>query len=144
MKFCVNLLKDLLDVKAHTHAKPDPQMTWMNTAQALLIAQFIAKPTSTIVQLEKMKTDANYLMNVSKKNEDSMVSCAHSTALKNVMKANFSVPGVLMKQDAKLQVNVEIRKNTNGDPELKLSPKLNALDTVQPNVLSMKSYVHHS
>ena len=75
---------------------------------------------------------------------DLMVSSAHSTAQKNVMKANFSVPGVLMKQDAKLQVNVEIRKNTNGDPELKLSPKLNALDTVQPNVLSMKSYVHHS
>ena len=137
-------MKHLLDAKAHTHAKPDPQMTWMNTAQALLIAQFIAKPTSTIVQLEKMKTDANYPMNVSKKNEDSMVSSAHSTAQKNVMKANFSVPGVLMKQDAKLQVNVEIRKNTNGDPELKLSPKLNALVTVQPNVLSMKSYVHHS
>jgi len=88
--------------------------------------------------------DASYLMNVSKKNEDLTESSAHSTAQKNVMKANFSAPEALMKLDAKLQVNVEIRKNTNGDPVLKLSQKLNALDTVHPNVLPMKSYAHHS
>merc|ERR1712212_350313 len=106
MKFCVILMKDLLGAKAHTHVKPDPQMTWMNTVLALLIVQSIAQ--------------------------------------KNVMKANFSAPEALTKLDAKLQVNVEIRKNTNGDPVLKLSQKLNALDTVHPNVLPMKSYVHHS
>jgi len=144
MKFCVILMKDLLGAKAHTHVKPDPQMTWMNIALALLIVQSIAKPTNTTVQQEKMKMDASYLMNVSKKNEDLTESSAHSTAQKNVMKANFSAPEALMKLDAKLQVNVEIRKNTNGDPVLKLSQKLNALDTVHPNVLPMKSYAHHS
>ena len=46
MKYCVTLLKDLLDVRAHTSVKPDPKMTWINTAPAQLIARFTAKPTN--------------------------------------------------------------------------------------------------
>ena len=137
-------MKHLLDAKAHTHVKPDPRMIWMNTVQAPLIAQFTVKPTNTTVQQEKMKMAVNYLMNVSKKKEDLMVSSVHSIAQKNVMKANFSVLEVLMKPVAKLQVNVETKKNTNGDQELKPNQKLNALDTVHPNVLLMKSFAHHS
>ena len=64
MKFCVILMKDLLDARAHTHVKPDQQMTWMNIAQALLIAQYIAKLTNSIVHQEKMKMAANYRINV--------------------------------------------------------------------------------
>jgi len=143
-KFCAILMKHLLDAKAHTHAKPDPRMTWMNTAQAPLIAQFTVKPTNSIAHQEKMKMDVNYLINVSKKNEDLMVNFVHSIAQKNVVKANFSVLEVLMKPVAKLQVNVETKKNTNGDQELKPNQKLNALDTVHPNVLLMKSFAHHS
>jgi len=143
-KFCAILMKHLLDAKAHTHAKPDPRMTWMNTAQAPLIAQFTVKPTNSTAHQEKMKMDVNYLINASKKNEDLMVSFVHSIAQKNVVKANFSVLEVLMKPVAKLQVNVETKKNTNGDQELKPNQKLNALDTVHPNVLLMKSFAHHS
>jgi len=116
----------------------------MNTAQAPLIAQFTVKPTNTTAQQEKMKMDVNYLTNASKKNEDLMVSSAHSIAQKNVMKANFSVPEVLMRLVAKLLANVETKKNTNGDQELKPNQKLNALDIVHPNVLLMKSFAHHS
>ena len=73
-----------------------------------------------------------------------MVSSVRSIAQKNVMKDNSSVLEVLMKPVAKLQVNVETKKNTNGDQELKPNQKLNALDTAHPNVLLMKSFVHHS
>jgi len=144
MKFCAILMKDLSDARDHTHAKPDPRMIWIITAQAPLIAQSTARPTNTTAQLEKMKMDANYPTNVSRKNEDSMVNFAHSTAQKNVTMANFSVPEASMKLDAKPQANVEIKKNINGDQELKPNPRPNALDIVQPNVLPMKFFAHHS
>ena len=91
-----------------------------------------------------MKMAASCPIYVLKRNEALMENCAHSIAQKNVMKANFSVLEVLMKPVAKLQVNVETKKNTNGDQELKPNQKLNALDIVHPNVLLMKSFAHHS
>jgi hypothetical protein len=41
MKFCVSLMKALLDAKVHMNAIHGQKMTWMNTAQAQLIAQSI-------------------------------------------------------------------------------------------------------
>ena len=144
MKFYASLMTDLLDAKDHTHAKPDPRMIWMNSAQAPLTAQFTAKPTSSTVQQEKMKMDVDYPTNVSRKKEDSMVSFAHSTAQKNVTKDNFSVLEVLMKLDAKPLANVETKKNTNGDQELRPNQNPNAPDIVHPNVLLMKYFAHLS
>ena len=143
-KFCASLMILHWDAKVHTHVKPDQRTTWMNTVPALLIAQFTAKQMNSTAQPEKMKMDANYPINVLKRNEDSMENCAHSIAQKNVTKVNYSVLEVLMKLDAKLPANVETKKNTNGDQELQLNPKLNALDTAHPNVLLMKSFAHHS
>jgi len=137
-------MTDLLDVKDHTHAKPDPRMIWMNSAQALLTAQFIAKPTSSTVQQEKMKMDADYPTNVLRKKEDLMASFARSTAQKNVTKDNFSVLEVLTKLDAKPLANVETKKSTNGDQELGPNQNLNALDIVHRNVLLTKFFAHLS
>ena len=116
----------------------------MNIAQALLIAQYIAKLTNSTVHQEKMKMAANCPINVSKRNEDSMENCAHSTAQKNVTKVSYFVPEESTKLDVKQQANVETKRNTNGDQELKPNPKLNALDTAQPNVLPMKFFAHHN
>ena len=132
------------DAKVHIHVKPDQKTTWMNTVPALLIVQFTAKQMNSTAQPGKMKMDVNFPMNVLKRNEDSMENCAHSIAQKNVTKVNYSVLEVLMKLVAKLQVNVETKKSTNGDQEQKPNQKLNALDTVHPNVLLMKSFAHHS
>ena len=128
------------DAKAHTHAKPDQRTTWMNFVQVLPIAQFTAKQTNSTAHLEKTKMAANYPTNVSKKREDLMESFVHSIAQKNVPKANCSVLEVLMKQDVKDQAVAEIKKNTDGDLELKKNPKQNVLDIVQLNVSPMKSY----
>merc|ERR1712179_517257 len=121
-KFCVNLMIHHWDAKAHTHAKPDQRTTWMNIVQVLPIAQFTAKQMNSTAHLEKTKMAANYPT--------------------NVPKVNCSVLEVLMKQDAKDQAVAEIKKNTDGDLELKKNPKQNVLDIVQLNVSPMKSYVH--
>ena len=106
----------------------------MNTAPVLPIAQFTAKQTNSTAHLEKTKMAANYPTNVSKKREDLMESFVHSIAQKNVPKANCSVLEVLMKQDAWDLAVAEIKKNTDGDPELKPNLNLNAPDIVQLNV----------
>ena len=116
----------------------------MNSAQVLPTAQFIVKPTNSTVQLEKMKMDADYPTNVLRKKEDLMASFAHSTAQKNVTKDNFSVLEVLMKLDAKPLANVETKKSTNGDQELRPNQNPNALDIVHPNVLLTKFFAHLS
>merc|ERR1719351_174286 len=141
-KFCANLMILHWDAKVHTRVKPDQRTTWMNIAQALLIAQYIAKPMNSTVHQEKMKMAANYPINVSKRNEDSMENCAHSTAQKNVTKVSYSVPEESTRLDVKQLANAETKRNTNGDQELKPNPNLNALDTAQPNVLLMKFFAH--
>ena len=81
-----------------------------------------------------MKMAANYPINVSRKNEDSMENFVHSIVQKNVPKPNCSVLEVLMKQDAWDLAVAEIKKNTDGDPELKPNLSLNAQDIVPLNV----------
>ena len=144
MKLCVSRMKALLGAKVHMNAIHDQKMTWMNIAQAQLIAQSIVNQMSLIALKERMKVVASYPMSALKRNEVWMENYAPSIAQRYVMMNNYSVLEESTKVDVKDQVNAEIKKNTNGDQELNPNQNKNVLDIAQPHVKPMKSYAHHS
>ena len=144
MRFCASLMKALLDAKVHMNAIHGQKMTWMNIAQAQLIAQSIVNQMSLIALKERMKVVASYPMSALKRNEVWMENYAPSIAQRYVMMNNYSVLEESTKVDVKDQVNAEIKKNTNGDLELSPNQNKNVLDIAQLHVKLTKFYAHRS
>jgi hypothetical protein len=144
MKFCVSLMKALLDAKVHMNAIHGQKMTWMNIARAHLIAQSIVNQMSSIAHKGTMKVVASYPMSALKRKEVLTENYAPSIAQRYVMMNNYSALEESTKVDVKDQVNAEIKNNTNGDRGLSPNQNKTALDIAQPHAKHMKSYAHHS
>ena len=143
-KFCASLMILHWDAKVHTRVKPDQRTTWMNIAQAQLIAQSTVNQMSSIAHKGTMKVVASYPMSALKRKEVLTENYAPSIVQRYVMMNNYSALEESTKVDVKDQVNAEIKNNTNGDRGLSPNQNKTVLDIAQPHVKHMKSYAHHS